>query len=198
MIHIYQKGTSQTTFCLFHSEGKDEHELLYVAKQIDPNANVLAIRGPINEYGNYRFFKRKKIGVYDEVSLHAQTHNLRTFILESARAFKFDASKVIVIGNGHGANIAINMLFHYEKAFFKAILFHPKIPRRPKHLPNLEQLNVFIGAGEKDFLTPKHEVLELVQILHSANADVELYFTKYGHQISKDEVEAAKNWYQLN
>jgi len=196
MIHYFKKGKNSYTICLLHSEGKDENELLYVAHMIDPHANVLAIQGPIQEYGNYRFFKRKKIGVYDEKSLHEQTHRLRTFLIESSKAFSFDPKKIIVVGNGHGANMAISLLFHYEKAIHKAILFHPKIPSRPKYMPDLGKSRIFIGAGENDLMTPKHEVLELVQMLHSANADVELYFTKYGHQLSKDEIAAAVKWYQ--
>ncbi len=196
MIHIFKRGSSDITFCLLHSEGHDENELLYVAKAIDPNASVLAIRGSINEHGAFRFFKRKNMGVYDDESLKNETHNLKRFINDSAKAFSFDINKVIVIGNAHGANIAINMLFHYEKAFYKAILFHPMIPNRVRNLPNLNKVRVFIGAGENDYMTPKHEVEELTQILQSANALVDVYFTKYGHMISKDEIEAARIWYK--
>lgn len=196
MIHIFKKGHNEFTLCLLHSEGQNENELMYVAQQIDPSANVLAIRGSINEHGNYRFFKRKSIGIYDEDSLNHETHKLKAFISESAKAFDFDPDKVIVIGNGHGSNIAINMLFHYEKAFNKAILFHPMVPKRPNYLPDLRKTSIFIGAGENDYMTPMHEVLELTQILQSANAMVDVYFTKYGHQLSKDEIAAAAKWYK--
>ncbi len=195
MIHIFKKGQNENTLCLLHSEGQNENELMQIAKQIDPNANILAIRGSIVEHGSYRFFKRKSIGVYDEDSLNHETHKLKSFITESSRTFRFDPSKVIVIGNGHGSNIAINMMFHYEKTFHKAILFHPMVPKRPTNLPNLKGAQIFIGAGENDYMTPMHEVLELTQILQSANAIVDVYFTKYGHQISKDEIAAVIQWY---
>lgn len=194
MIHIFKRGPSEITLCLLHSEGHDENELMHVAKVIDPHANILAIRGNVIENGVYRFCKRKTMGVYDEKSLIEETHRLKSFINESARSFGFDINKVVVIGNGCGANIAINMLLHYDKAFHKAILFHPMIPKRITNLPNLNQCKIFIGAGENDYLTPQHEVIELTQILQSANAIVDVYFTKYGHQLSKDEIEAARIW----
>ena len=195
MVHIYIKGSSNVTFCLLHSEGHDEHELLNIAKEIDPKANVLAIRGSIVENDSYRFFKQKNIGQYDEISLKQETHRLKSFINESAKSFGFDINKVILIGNAHGANIGINIMFLYDKAFYKAILFHPMIPQRPKDLPNLNQMNIFIGAGENDYMAPQHEVYELTQILQSANARVDVYFTNYGHQLGKEEVLAAKCWY---
>jgi len=195
MIHVYKKGTKDITFVLLHSAGGDENELMYVAQMFDPQANVLAIRGSINEYGANRFFKRKSLGLYDEDSLTIETHKLATFIRESSKAFKFDISKVVLLGNGSGATLGINCLFHYEKVFHKVILFHPRIPRRPYYLPDLKQINVFMTAGENDYMTPKHEVVELMQILNSANAHVDLFFTKYGHQISKEELESAKKWY---
>ncbi len=195
MIHIFKKGYNDKTLCLLHSEGQNENELMQIAKQIDPKANILAIRGSINEHGSYRFFKRITIGVYDEQSLNHETHKLKSFISDAANTFGFNPNLVTVIGNGHGSNIAINMLFHYENAFDKAILFHPMVPKRPQNLPNLKSTQIFIGAGENDYMTPRHEVVELTQILQSANAIVEVYFTKYGHQISKDEVAAASKWY---
>jgi phospholipase/carboxylesterase len=195
MIHVYKKGSNGITFVLLHSAGGDENELIDVAKMIDPNANILAIRGSINEYGANRFFKRKSLGKYDEDSLTMETHKLTSFIRESSKAFSFDMTKIVLIGNGSGATLGINCLFHYEKVFHKVILFHPRIPRRPYYLPDLKQVNIFMTAGENDYMTPKHEVLELTQILNSANAHVDLYFTKYGHQLSKDELEASQKWY---
>lgn len=195
MEHIYIQGTSDITLLMLHGTGGSERDLLPVAKQIDPNANVLSVRGNISEYGMPRFFKRKSINVFDVESLVDETHNLCDFVRKSGKSYQFDCKKVVAVGYASGANIAISVLFHYEKAFHKAILFHPMVPMRNVDLPNLNGTKVFIGAGRNDKMMPNHEVEELTQMLQSANANVEVFWTDYGHQLSKEEVLAAKSWY---
>jgi phospholipase/carboxylesterase len=198
MIHIFEKGKKDNTLLLLHGTGGNEHDLLSIGKLIDPQANILSIRGSILEYGTPRFYKRKSMTTFDYESLVEETHNLRDFIDDCSRKYKFDRSKVVVIGYSNGANIAASILFHYEKAFQKAILFHPMVPIRNLELANLNQTKIFIGSGHYDQMMPQHEVQELTQMFQSANAIVEVFWTDYGHQLSKEEVLAAKSWYEGN
>lgn len=196
MKHIFIKGTNDITLLMLHGTGGNENDLLPVAKQIDPLANVLSVRGNISEYGMPRFYKRKSINVFDIDNLVDETHNLCDFVRKSSITYKFDCKKVVAIGYANGANIAISVLFHYEQAFHKAILFHPMVPLRGVDLPNLKETKVFIGAGRNDKMMPDHEVEELTQMLQSANASVEVFWTDYGHQLSREEITAAKDWYE--
>ncbi len=196
MEHLFIQGKKDVTLLLLHGTGGNEHDLLSVGKQIDPDANILSVRGNVIEYGMPRFFKRKAIGVFDEESLVEETHNLCDFVRSSGTKYKFDCKKVVAIGYSNGANIAVSVLFHYEQAFQKAILFHPMVPLRNIDLANLKGTKVFIGAGKADRMMPEHEVEELTQMLHSANADVEVFWTEYGHQLSREEIKAAQAWYQ--
>lgn len=195
MQHIFLKGTNGITLLMLHGTGGDEKDLLPIAKQIDPNANVLSVRGNISEYGMPRFYKRKSIDVFDVESLVDETHNLCDFVRKSSKTYQFDCKRVVAIGYATGANIATSVLFHYEQAFHKAILFHPMVPMRDVDLPNLKGTKVFIGAGRNDKMMPNHEVEELTQMLQSANASVEVFWTDYGHQLSREEISAAKAWY---
>lgn len=195
MIHLFEKGVNHKTLVLLHGDGGNEHDLLSVAHMIDPHANILSLRGNIIEYGMPRFYRRKSISDVDHDSIIEQTHYLRDFIDECANTYRFDRDFVTVIGYSHGANIATCILFHFEKAFHKAILFHPMVPLRHISLPNLNHTKVFIGAGHFDYLMPEHEVEELTQMFESANAEVEVFWTDYGHQLSKEEINAAKEWY---
>ena len=133
---------------------------------------------------------------FDYDNLIEKTHELREFIDDSSKIYKFDRNKVTVIGYSNGANIASCILFHYEKAFSQAILFHPMVPIRAIELAKQNQTRVFIGAGRFDQMMPDHEVEELTQIFQSVNADVEVFWTDYGHQLSKEEILAAKIWYE--
>lgn len=196
MVHIFEKGINDKTLVLFHGTGGNEEDLLLVAKAIDPEANVLSLRGDVLEYGLPRFYKRKSMDAFDFESLVEETHNIREFIDECSIKYKFDRYQTVAIGYSNGANIATSILFHYEKAFEKAILFHPMVPIRGVDLADLNLTKIFIGAGRSDQMMPAHEVAELTQILESANAEVEVFWTDYGHQLSKEEVAAAKVWYQ--
>jgi len=195
MKHIYQHGTKEVTFLMLHGTGGNEYDLLPIAKHIDHEANVLSVRGNVMEYGMPRFFKRLAMGVFDMESLIEETHNLYEFIQDASKQYGFNPKKVIAIGYSNGANIAASVLMHYDQAFDKAILFHPMVPLRNIDLPNLRGTEIFVGAGRKDHMMPEHEVHELTQILQSANASVEVFWTDYGHQLSKEEIEAAKTWY---
>lgn len=196
MEHIFIKGTSEITLLMLHGTGGNENDLIPVAKQIDPKANILSVRGHILEYGLPRFYKRKAIDVFDMDSLVDETHHLCDFVRKISFNYKFDCKKVVAIGYANGANIATSVLFHYDSAFLKAILFHPMVPIRDIDLPNLKGTKVFIGAGRNDKMMPNHEVEELTQMLQSANASVEVFWTDYGHQLSREEIVAAKSWYE--
>ncbi len=196
MIHLFEKGTSNQTLILLHGNGGDEHDLLSVAHMIDRSANILSIRGPILEYGMPRFYKRKSYHDLDTYSLIEQTHELRDFIDEAIRIYHLDYKKITIIGYSDGANIAVSILFHYECTCSKAILFHPMVPLRHIEMAKHNNLKVFIGAGRFDHMMPEHEVHELTQLLESIHADVEVFWTDYGHQLSKEEIIAAKVWYE--
>lgn len=196
MIHLFEKGTNQKTLVLLHGTGGNEYDLLSVGKMIDPNANILSIRGAILEYGMPRFYKRKSMQEFDFDSLIEETHRLRDFIDDCSKMYRFDQKHMTVVGYSNGANIATCILFHYEQAFNQAILFHPMVPIRDCDLAKLYHTRIFIGAGRHDQLMPEHEVDELTQLFESSNADVEVFWTDYGHQLSKEEVVAAKKWYE--
>jgi phospholipase/carboxylesterase len=195
MKHIYQKGTKEVTFLMLHGTGGNEYDLLPIAKHIDSEANVLSVRGNVMEYGMPRFFKRLAMGVFDVESLIEETHNLYEFIQDSAKQYGFDPKKVIAIGYSNGANIASSILMHYKKAFSKAILFHPMVPLRNIELPDMSEVEIFVGAGKNDHMMPEHEVHELIKIFESRNAHVDLFWSDNGHQLTKEEIEAAKQWY---
>lgn len=197
MKHIFQKGKDATspTLLLLHGTGGTEQDLLPLADKIDPNANVLSVRGNILENGMPRFFKRLAEGVFDEEDLVFRTKELNAFLDEAAEKYEFDRNNIIAIGYSNGANIAASLLFHYEDALNGAILHHPMVPRRGIELPNLSGRAVFIGAGTNDPICPAQGSEDLASLLRGAGADVQLHWENRGHQLTFTEVEAAREWY---
>ena len=193
MKHIYIDNKSKHTFLLLHGTGGDEHDLLSLAKYIQPSFNVLSVRGDIQENGMNRFFKRLSEGIFDEEDLVFRTHQLYEFLDLKAIEYGLDRANVVALGYSNGANIAASILFHYSNAFEKAILLHPMVPIR-KDLPDLSQVDVFIGAGKNDPICPFEQSIELERLLSNANAKVHLHWENNGHRLSQSEIDAVKVW----
>src|SRR5699024_3054350 len=81
-------------------------DLLPLAAKVDPDANVLSVRGNISENGMPRFFKRLAEGVFDEEDLIFRTKELYDFLDEAAGKYDFDRANIYAIGYLNGANIA--------------------------------------------------------------------------------------------
>jgi phospholipase/carboxylesterase len=198
MKHIFNKGKDATKpiFLLLHGTGGNELELLPLAGMIDDEASVLSVRGNVLENGMPRFFRRLAEGVFDEEDLLNRTKELNGFLDEAAVKYEFDRDNIIAIGYSNGANIAASLLFHYQNSLKGGILHHPMVPRRGIDLPDLTGKKVFIAAGTNDPICPPSESSELQSLLENANAEVVLHWENYGHQLTRQEVEAAADWYR--
>jgi len=197
MKHIFKRGTdpSKPTLLLLHGTGGTEQDLLSLAEIVDPDANVLSVRGNVLENGMPRFFKRLAEGVFDQEDLIFRTKELNQFLDEAAEKYDFSREHIIAIGYSNGANIAASLLFHYQNALQGAILHHPMVPRRDIELPDLSVKQVFIGAGTNDPLCSPEESKQLKILLEQANAQVTIHWENAGHQLTRTEVEAAHQWY---
>jgi phospholipase/carboxylesterase len=198
MKHIYNKGkdSRKPTFLMLHGTGGNELDLLPLAGMIDDEASVLSVRGNVLENGMPRFFRRLAEGVFDEEDLIFRTKELNEFLDEAAVKYDFDRDNIIAIGYSNGANIAASLLFHYRDALKGAILHHPMVPRQGMELPDLTGKHVFIAAGTNDPICSPLESAELQSLLEQANANVALHWEHRGHQLTKEEVEAAADWYR--
>ena len=115
--------------------------------------------------------------------------------MKQQEEYGFDRDNILAIGYSNGANIAASLLFHYQNALKGAILHHPMVPRRGVELPDLSGKSVFIAAGTNDPICSPLESSELQSLLEKANAKVELHWEDRGHQLTANEVEAARKWY---
>ncbi|WP_409299108.1 alpha/beta hydrolase [Peribacillus sp. SCS-26] len=198
MKHIFKKGADPAapTLLLLHGTGGTEEDLLGLAEIINPESNVLSVRGSVLENGMPRFFRRLAEGVFDEEDLIQRTKELHEFIGSAAAEHGFDRGNVVAVGYSNGANIAGSLLFHYEAALRGAILHHPMVPRRGIVLPDLAKTPVFIGAGKNDPICPPQESIELSTFLQEAGATVELHWEENGHQLTRTEVDKAAEWFR--
>ena len=195
MIHIYKKGNNDKTLLLLHGTGGDEYDLLEIGKYIDPNANVLSVRGEVNEFGQNRFFKRLAVGVLDEEDLRNQSQKLYDFITESSKKYGFDLDKLSLFGYSNGTNIATSLLFLYEGIFRVALLAHPMMPYKAIDIPFDIKADVFIASGLNDPLVPVSMTQKLIETFKTQNALVKAHFGKEGHSFSNEALNLMANFY---
>jgi len=193
-LHEFHAGTSPRTVLALHGTGGDERDLVPLARNLFPNANILSPRGKVSERGANRFFKRFAEGVFDLEDLVRQTDALADFVAVSASRYGFDAREVWAIGYSNGANIAASLLFQRPEVLAGAVLLRAMTPFEPKVLPDLAGKRLFLAAGRFDPIVPVEDVENLARLLRESGADVELRFQNAGHDLAREEIEAARAW----
>ncbi len=193
-VHRYLPGRTATTLLVLHGTGGDENDLLPLAAELAPGANLLAPRGPVLEHGMPRFFRRLAVGVFDLEDLARRTAELGRFVRDAATRYGFDPARVIALGYSNGANIAAALLLSDGAALAGGLLLRPTLPFVPERLPDLRGKPILIAAGRRDPYAPVERVEELASLLRRAGAGVELNWNDGGHGLEPDEIESAKRW----
>jgi len=196
-IHEFVPGTSNRTLLLLHGTGGNERDLIPLGQELDPNAALLSPRGKVLENGMPRFFRRLAEGVFDLEDLKYRTNELADFIAAAAQHYGFASDNVVAVGYSNGANIAASILLLQPKILSAAILFRAMVPLIPERQPNLSSIRVWIGAGAHDPIIPTSETNALAELLRNDGADVTIRFFQTGHQLTRDDVDAARDWLAL-
>ena len=187
------------TLLLLHGTGGNEDDLLPLGHELDPHAELLSPRGKILEGGRIpRFFRRLAEGVFDIEDLKLRTHELACFVDKASRIYGFDPRKVIAVGYSNGANIAASMLLLKPQTLSGAILFRAMVPLIPDNLPDLSDKRIFMSSGLRDPIATRQEAETLSRLLKQARAVVDLQWQNSGHELTQDDVHAAKQWLLLN
>lgn len=183
-----------TTLLMLHGTGGDEEDLIPLGRQLMPGAGILSPRGKVMEGGAPRFFRRLAPGVFDLEDLALRTDELAEFIDAAAKTYRLDRSCIVAAGFSNGANIAASLLLRRGPVVRGAVLLSPMLPFEPETLPDLTATSVFIGAGERDPMASRETVEQLAAALSDAGASVTTHWTPVGHTVTKEELDAAREW----
>jgi phospholipase/carboxylesterase/glyoxalase family protein len=196
-VHVYQPPASADapTFLVLHGTGGNEHDLLPLARMIDPGAGALSPRGKVLERGMPRFFRRLAEGVFDIEDLKFRTSELADFVAAAAREYDFDPARVVAAGFSNGANIAASLLLLRVGTLRAAMLFSAMVPFEPDTPPNLSDVDVFLSGGRSDPMVAPANTQRLADLLREAGGNVTLHWKPGGHELTRDDVEAARVWY---
>lgn len=193
--HIIEKGTSKDVIILLHGTGGNERDLLNLSHYISKEATKIGIRGRILESGMPRYFKRLSPGVFDLENLIEETHWLHQTIIELFNLYDLNHHDIHVLGYSNGANIASSINFHFPKMFLSSILFHPMKPFDQFDYPNLKDQKIWIGAGKNDPIVPIQQTIDLANIYQEQGAEVEVFWSHSGHQITQEAILKAHQFF---
>lgn len=148
MIHYYKNNKSKVTLVLLHGTGADEFDLVPLGLEVHPNANILSLRGRINENGMLRFFKRFDMLNFDQVSIKEEAEHIINFLKEAKK--KYQLKELVLLGFSNGASMIEGLLLEDTNLFSKAILLQPGLIRNDVVFPKNEALQVFVSVATND------------------------------------------------
>ena len=194
MEHIYNENKKGApVFVLLHGTGGTETDLLPLAQALNPEYNVLSIRGNVKENGMNRYFKRLGEGNYDWEDLEFRGNELYEFIAEKAKEYDFNLEDVIFVGFSNGSNIAIQLMLQQEDKFKKAMLFAPLYPTDLEKKHDFSDVKVFLSLGKADPIVPESESERVIKLFEERNAGVTTVWVN-GHTLPQEALIAGKEW----
>jgi phospholipase/carboxylesterase len=183
-------GPGKPLLFLFHGTGGDENQIWDLGPALLPGAGLVAPRGDTSEHGALRYFRRDEEGVYDMDDLARATRKIAGFVRAHIAAAK--PSVVFGLGYSNGANTLASVMFAHPDLFHASVLMHPLIPFTPEIAGELKT-RVLITAGSADPLCPTELTSRLETRLRAAGAEVTLDWHSGGHEIRKNETDAARS-----
>ena len=194
MEHIYNENKKGApVFVLLHGTGGTETDLLPLAQALNPEYNVLSIRGNVKENGMNRYFRRLGEGNYDWEDLEFRGNELYKFIADKAEEHDFKLRDVIFVGFSNGSNIAIQLMLQQEEKFKKAMLFAPLYPTDLERKHDFSDVKVFLSLGKGDPIVPESESERVIRLFEERNADVTHIWVN-GHTLPQEALVAGKEW----
>jgi phospholipase/carboxylesterase len=191
--HSNAKESNQTLL-LLHGTGGTENDLIPLGNELAPNASILSVRGRVLENGMPRFFRRLEEGVFDLEDLKMRTDELAEFLAKSSSKYMFDVKRIIAVGYSNGANIAASLLLRRPEFLAGAILFRVMVPYTPTVLPDLSNKSIILLEGLHDPIVSRTDAQRLLEIFTNAQSNVTLKWQDSGHNLTNEDIFAAKKW----
>lgn len=185
------------TLLLLHGTGGTENDLLSLGRVISPTSALLSPRGKVLENGMPRFFRRFGEGVFDVEDLKFRAHELADWLRAAVQHYNLDAKQITAVGYSNGANIAGGILLLRPEVLQRAILLRSMLPFEPEEKPNLLNTRIWLGAGEYDPIVRRENITRWSQLLQQCGAHVTLHWHSGGHELSRDEITDAHDWFAI-
>lgn len=185
---------SNYTIIACHGTGGDENDLIPLAESLDPYANILSLRGNIEQHGLRRFFIRNQDGTFDQQNLCEQVQNLHQFLTNHQVTQLTKDTQLIGLGYSNGAMFLIAYMLLHPHAIRTYIYLHPMATLIPQNNLSLTDTQYLITYGQYDQYSTPAQIAALNQITERTSAQATFFKHDGGHEITKVEREYAASW----
>lgn len=168
-----------------------------MAEELNPEANILSLRGNVSENGMLRFFKRISIDKFDEEDIRLRAKEVQDFLKEIKQELNINFEKSIFLGFSNGANIIASMLLLGSNIIKRVILLRPTFPIMPEVEIEKNHAKVIILSGTNDPYASEDKVELLKTELEALGHKVEQEYTGEGHFLNDNDIEQVKKWIKL-
>lgn len=197
--YIFKPGDKNLTPVLvLHSTGGDEKQLIPLAEDLFPNHPLLSIRGRVSDQGINRYFKLKGPGFtkenFDLESLRQESQWLAAEVVRLGEEYELDLSKLAVIGYSNGANVALYMQLKGLIQFDRVLAFHAMQLTDVDTPVIADESKIFLTHADNDPIVTRANLEELSSDLQKTECELEVFKASFGHQLSNEELVAAKKW----
>jgi phospholipase/carboxylesterase len=194
--HLFGAGTADTpVLLLLHGTGGTEHDLLPLVERLAPGAGHLAPRGPVQEHGMNRWFRRFGEGVFDVDDVVRRAAELAAFVSWAREHYGIGDRRLIAVGFSNGANIALATALLHPGMVADAVAFSGMYPLEGRIVEaDLSGSSIALFNGTADAMAPFDSVVRVGSILESRGAEVSRSVREGGHGIHPTEVDGAAAW----
>jgi phospholipase/carboxylesterase len=184
-----------STIVLLHGTGGNEADLMPLAHGLAPRATLLGVRGRSTEEGINRWFRRFDAVTYDQDDIRAEAEAFAAFLDDATRAYGLDRDRLTLLGYSNGANLIGAVLQLHPQGAGRAILLRgiQVLSDPPALSPDaLAGRPVLMLNGARDPFGRMAPALE--NALRAGGADLESDMLNAGHELSQQDIEAARAW----
>lgn len=194
--HVYSAGDADAPVLLMlHGTGGNEQEMSSLAPALHPNAGVLAPRGPVQEHGMLRWFRRLSEGVFDVDDVIARAGELADFLTAAREHYGLGDRPIVAVGFSNGANIALATAMLHPQILSSVIALSGMYPFADREFSvDLANSELLVVNGEADQMAPLSSVSTLVATLERNGAQVEQILRTGGHGLTQSDVTSAAAW----
>ena len=188
--HVWlPKPGASRTLLLLHGSGADEHDLLSLGRELDPQANILSPRGAVSQQGMTRFFEYEPDFTPSRESLLQEVGKLADFLELASERYDFPLDSVVTVGFSNGSHAGGALLLLRPELMQTLVAFGTmQVLTELAQEPDLRGKQVFIANGEQDHYSPEAKTVAMIAQLEGFGAEVTLLMHPGGHQISGDHV----------
>lgn len=175
-----------------HGTGGNEADLMPLAHRIAPRATLLGVRGRSTEEGINRWFRRYDAVTYDQADIRAEALAFAGFIEGALRGYGLDADRLTFLGYSNGANLLGAVMLLHPGVVRRAILLRGIAALDDPPATDLGGADVLLLSGAQDPFARRTPALETA--LREAGATLDARVLNAGHDLTKADLEAARDW----